>query len=223
ASSPAYTRNQVRPVSNHGRTEHEGTSVAAHARYEAKRNGKRSVARSNRSREYTVKVTQNWDKIALASGDRQIAAYAMQQRDIIVSSASLQFEAKASAIAETDFGSQYRTNLVKLQNIILEGEKVREMSRSDFESYEKAVETTLFRLGRNLAAEEKTDLDQIASYARDHVSLMREHMELSEQRGLLAEARGEEPQDETEDLFAEMEIQREPDSEIAKPVHTIEE
>ncbi|MEN4966825.1 LPD7 domain-containing protein [Brucella intermedia] len=188
ANAPAYTRNQVRPVNREGRTEHEGTSASAQSRYDAKRSGRHSVARSARSREYTVKVTQSWEKLAMASGDRQISAYAMQQRDVIESTISLQADVNNSNIVHADFGSHYRTSLVKLQNIILEGDKVREMSRSDFEAYEKEVETALFRLGRNLGPEEKADLDQVAQYTREHVNLMREHMELTEQRGLSVEA-----------------------------------
>lgn len=217
ANAPAYTRNQVRPVSCDGRTEHEGTSAAAQSRYDAKRSGRRSVARSVRSSEYTVKVTQGWEEVAMASGDRQIAAYAMQQRDIVLSTSSLQSEAKTSDIVHADFGSHYRSNLVKLQNIILEGEKVREMSRSDFEAYEKEVETALFRLGRNLGPEEKADLEQMAHYTREHVNLMREHMELTEQRGLIAET----PSQESEQDSSSTQIAREPDSEIAKPAHVV--
>lgn len=219
ANAPAYTRNQVRPVNREGRTEHEGTSAAAQSRYDAKRSGRRSMARSVRSREYTVKVTHSWEKIAMASGDHQIASYAIQQRDIVVSTSSPQSEAKTSNIVHADFGSHYRANLVKLQNIILEGEKVREMSRSDFEAYEKEVETALFRLSRNLGPEEKADLDQVAQYTREHVNLMREHMELTEQRGMTAEA----PSRESEQDSPSMQIAREPDSEIAKPAHVVVE
>ncbi|MDH0369667.1 LPD7 domain-containing protein [Brucella anthropi] len=219
ANGPAYTRNQVRPVNREGRTEHEGTSAAAQSRYDAKRSGRRSMARSVRSREYTVKVTHSWEKIAMASGDHQIASYAIQQRDIVVSTSSLQSEAKTSNIVHADLGSHYHTNLIKLQNIILEGDKVREMSRSDFEAYEKEVETALFRLGRNLGPEEKADLDQVVQYTREHVNLMREHMELTEQRGLSVET----PSRESEQDSSSMQIAREPDSEIAKPAHVVAE
>ncbi|WP_376711030.1 LPD7 domain-containing protein [Pseudochrobactrum lubricantis] len=219
ANAPAYTRNQVRPVNSEGRTEHEGTSAAAQSRYDAKRSGRRSVARSVRSREYTVKVTHSWEKIAMASGDHQIASYAIQQRDIVVSTSSPQSKAKTSNIVHADFGSHYHANLVRLQNIILEGDKVREMSRSDFEAYEKEVETALFRLGRNLGPEEKADLDQVAQFTREHVNLMREHMELTEQRGRTAEA----PSRESEQDSPSMQIAREPDSEIAKPAHVVAE
>lgn len=217
ASAPAYTRNQVRPISREGRTEHEGTSAAAQSRYDSKRSGRRSVARSVRSREYTVKVTKSWEKIAMASGDHQISAYANQQRNIILSTINVTKEAKTSEIVHADFGTQDRSNLVRLKNIILEGENVREMSRSDFEVYEKEVETALFRLGRNLGPEEQIDLEQIAQYTREHVNLMREHMELTEQRGLTAEN----PSRESEQDSSSMQIAREPDSEIAKPAHVV--
>lgn len=46
ASPPAFTRNQVRPVSSEGRTEHVGTSEAAQGRYDAKRGGRRSLAKA---------------------------------------------------------------------------------------------------------------------------------------------------------------------------------
>ncbi|TMU83869.1 LPD7 domain-containing protein, partial [Brucella haematophila] len=118
-----------------------------------------------------------------------------------------------------DFGSHYHANLVRLQNIILEGDKVREMSRSDFEAYEKEVETALFRLGRNLGPEEKADLDQVAQFTREHVNLMREHMELTEQRGMTAEATSRESEQDS----PSMQIAREPDSEIAKPAHVVAE
>ena len=219
ANAPAYTRNQVRPVNREGRTEHEGTSAAAQSRYDAKRSGRHSVARSARSREYTVKVTQSWEKLAMASGDRQISAYANQQINIILSTINVTKEAKNSEIVHADFVTQDRSNLVRLKNVILEGENVREMSRSDFEVYEKEVETALFRLGRNLGPEEQIDLEQIAHYTRDHVNLMREHMELTEQRGLTAEN----PSPESEQDSSSMQIAREADSEIAKPAHVVAE
>lgn len=185
ASAPAYTRNQVRPVSysRDGRTEHEGTSSAAQERYVAKRTGRKTIARSTRSREYTIKVKQSWANIALASGDKRVVAYATHIRDVVNSMDSLQQEAQSNNVIHADFRSQDATDLVNFKNTILEGPKVREMTRSEFEAYEKEVETSLFRLGRNLGTEEQADLEQVAQFARSHVNLMREHMELSEQRG----------------------------------------
>lgn len=80
ASPPAFTRTQVRPVSREGRTEHVGTSEAAQARYDAKRSGRRTVAKSDQSRQYIIKAQESWQKIAVAGGNRQIVAYAAEHQ-----------------------------------------------------------------------------------------------------------------------------------------------
>lgn len=194
ASPPAFTRNQVRPVNREGRTEHIGTSEAAQARYDAKRNGRRALAKSERSREYTVKATQSWQKIALASGDRSIIAYAAQQRDQLISGLSAGEAEAASNIVHADFGSKFRANLVTLQNLVLEGDELRETSRTDFEAYEKKVETALFKLERNVAPDDRSDFDEIATLAREHVNQRRELMQLHEQRNEAVAEQGNEDQ-----------------------------
>jgi len=88
AAPPAFTRTQVRPVSREGRTEHVGTSEAAQARYDAKRSGRRTVANSDRSRQYIIKVQETWQNVALAGGDRQTVAYATQHHKYLESSIS---------------------------------------------------------------------------------------------------------------------------------------
>ncbi|MER9304261.1 conjugal transfer protein TraA [Mesorhizobium sp. M0496] len=183
ASPPAFTRNQVRPVSREGRTEHVGTSEAAQGRYDAKRRGRRSLAKAERSREYAIKATQSWEKIALASGDRRIVAYAEQQRDHLTASLSAgQAEASANVV-HADFGSKFRANLVTLQKVVLEGQEMRETTRAEFEAYEKKVETALFRLERSVGPSEREDFDDVASVAREHVNGRRELMELYEMKG----------------------------------------
>jgi hypothetical protein len=194
ASPPAFTRNQVRPVNREGRTEHIGTSEAAQARYDAKRNGRRALAKSERSREYTVKATQSWQKIALASGDRSIVTYAAQQRDQLISWLSAGEAEATSNIVHANFGSKFRANLVTLQNLVLEGDALRETSRTDFEAYEKKVETALFRLERNVGPEERSDFDEIATLAREHVNQRRELMQLHEQRSEAVAEQGNEDQ-----------------------------
>ncbi|RWC55567.1 conjugal transfer protein TraA [Mesorhizobium sp.] len=183
ASPPAFTRNQVRPVSSEGRTEHVGTSEAAQGRYDAKRGGRRSLAKAERSREYAIKATQSWQKIALASGDRRVVAYAEQQRDHLTASLSAgQAEASVNVV-HADFGSKFRANLVTLQKVVLEGQEMRESTRAEFEAYEKTVETALFRLERSVGPDERDDFDEVASVARDHVNGRRELMELHEMKG----------------------------------------
>ncbi|MER8872546.1 conjugal transfer protein TraA [Mesorhizobium sp. M0814] len=183
ASPPAFTRNQVRPVSREGRTEHVGTSEAAQGRYDAKRGGRRSLAKAERSREYAIKVTQSWQKIALASGDRRVVAFAEQQRDHLTASLSAgQTEASVNVV-HADFGSKFRANLVTLQKVVLEGPEMRETTRAEFEAYEKKVETALFRLERSVGPDERDDFDEVASVAREHVNGRRELMELYEMKG----------------------------------------
>lgn len=194
ASPPAFTRNQVRPVNREGRTEHIGTSEAAQARYDDKRNGRRALAKSERSREYTVKATQGWQKIALASGDRSIIAYAAQQRDQLISGLSAGEAEATSNIVHADFGSKFRANLVTLQNLVLEGDELRETSRTDFEAYEKKVETALFKLERSVAPDDRSDFDEIATLAREHVNQRRELMQLHEQRNEAVVEQGNEDQ-----------------------------
>ncbi|WP_367118838.1 conjugal transfer protein TraA [Mesorhizobium sp.] len=183
ASPPAFTRNQVRPVSSEGRTEHVGTSEAAQGRYDAKRGGRRSLAKAERSRQYAIKATQSWQKIALASGDRRVVAYAEQQRDHLTASLSAgQAEASVNVV-HADFGSKFRANLVTLQKVVLEGQEMRETTRAEFEAYEKKVETALFRLERSVGPGERDDFDEVASVAREHVNGRRELMELYEMKG----------------------------------------
>ncbi|TGQ51530.1 conjugal transfer protein TraA [Mesorhizobium sp. M1C.F.Ca.ET.193.01.1.1] len=190
ASPPAFTRNQVRPVSREGRTEHVGTSEAAQGRYDAKRGGWRGLAKAERSREYAIKATQSWEKIALASGDRRVVAYAEQLRDHLAASLSAD-QAEASVnVVHADFGSKFRANLVTLQEVVLEGQEMRETTRAEFEAYEKKVETALFRLERSVGPDERDDFDEVASVAREHVNGRRELMELYEMKGQAQEKQG---------------------------------
>ncbi|TIS62009.1 conjugal transfer protein TraA [Mesorhizobium sp.] len=182
AAPPAFTRNQVRPVSREGRTEHVGTSEAAQGRYDAKRGGRRSLAKAERSREYAIKATQSWQKIALASGDQRIVAYAEQQRDQLTASLSAGQAEATPNVVHADFGSKFRANLVTLQKLVLEGQDVRETSRAEFETYEKQVEKALFKLERSVGPDDRNDFDEVANLARDHVNQRRELLELHKQR-----------------------------------------
>ncbi|MET4689529.1 conjugal transfer protein TraA [Sinorhizobium fredii] len=196
ASPPAFTRTQVQPVNREGRTEHVGTSEAAQARYDAKRSGRRTVPKSDRSRQYIIKVQDSWQKIALASGDLQTGSYAARHGEYL-QSGLLATQTETSAIViHADFGSNFRTNLITLEEMVLEGQELRETSRAEFEVYEKKVETALFKLERSVAPEDRADFDEVASLARDFVNQKRELVELYEQRkDALAEQGVEEPRD----------------------------
>lgn len=79
ASPPSYTRNQVRPVSYRGRTEHEGTSAAADVRYQAKRSNAVNLAASKRSRQYAATAAQAWSDLARENPGAIEGRFAMAQ------------------------------------------------------------------------------------------------------------------------------------------------
>lgn len=200
AAPPAFTRTQVRPVSREGRTEHVGTSEAAQARYDAKRSGRRMVARSDRSQQYIIKAQKSWQKVALAGGDRQTVAYATQHREYLEAGLSRAQTETSGTVLRADFGSNFRINLATLQETVLEGQELREMSRAEFETYEKKVETALFKLERSVSADDRADFDEVAGLARDFVNQKRELVGLYEQRKeALAEQGGEAPRGEPHD------------------------
>ncbi|AEG57248.1 hypothetical protein Sinme_5698 [Sinorhizobium meliloti AK83] len=197
AAPPAFTRTQVRPVSREGRTEHVGTSEAAQARYDAKRSGRRMVAKSDRSRQYIIKAQKSWQKVALAGGDRQTVAYATQHLEYLEAGLSTAQTETSGTVLRADFGSNFRINLATLQETVLEGQELREMSRAEFETYEKKVETALFKLERSVSADDRADFDEVAGLARDFVNHKRELVGLYEQRKeALAEQGSEAPRSE---------------------------
>lgn len=200
ATPPGFTRTQVRPVSREGRTEHVGTSEAAQARYDAKRSGRRTVAKSDRSRQYIIKVQESWQKVALAGGDHQTVTYAAQHQKYLEPSVSTAQTETSGTVIGADFGSNFRINLVTSQEMVLEGQELREMSRAEFETYEKKVETALFNLERSVSADDRADFDEIAGLARDFVNQNRELVDLYQQRKeALAQRGGEAPRSEPRD------------------------
>ncbi len=182
ASPPAFTRTQVRPVSHDGRTEHVGTSEPAQARYDAKRSGRRTIAKSDRSRQYIILAQESWQRVAVESGDRQTVAYAKQRREYLEVGISAPTVLESASVIRADFGSNFRANLATFQEMVLEGQELRETTRAEFEAYEKRVETALFKLERTVAPGDRADFDEVAGLARDFVNQKRELVELYEQR-----------------------------------------
>jgi hypothetical protein len=182
ATAPAFGRNQVRPISRQGRTEHVGTSDAAHSRYQAKRSEVPSTARARRSVDYTIMARQVWEDLAVSSGDRDVAGYASQQEKRIEAAVYRDQALIGGETAGANFGSKYRANMVWLEAIVSEADAVREMSRPEFEAYEKRVETALFKFERLITPEERADYEEVATAARDHVNVRREIVELDEER-----------------------------------------
>ena len=69
----------MRPVSYAGRTEHEGTSEAAQARYDAKRENAEMSSTSERSRSYAGEAVTAWRELAAGTEDRVVAEFADRQ------------------------------------------------------------------------------------------------------------------------------------------------
>jgi hypothetical protein len=195
ASAPAYSRNQVRPLNTIGRTEHEGTSAAAERRYHAKRDDRSNYSGTSRSRTYMQKAHGEWREI-------QLSQIPVAQKDFIRSQMS-RLDDPRIALATRDSvrheignsGSQFRTHLVKLAELVSEGDDMRQMTRPEFEAYEKRVETALFQAEKTLQPEERKDFEEIAQAARDHVNVRREIVELFEVRSQpgISDHRSEEP------------------------------
>lgn len=183
ASAPAYSKNQVRPMNTIGRTEHEGTSAAAERRYHAKRDDRSSPSASVRSQAYMQKAQGEWR-------ERWQSQESELQRDFIGSQIVRLEEVRTTAGTRKPLhqetgnsGSQFRTHLVKLAELVSEGDDMRHMTRPEFEAYEKRVETALFQAEKTMPPEERKDFEEIAQAAREHVNVRREIVELLEVRG----------------------------------------
>jgi hypothetical protein len=183
ASAPAYSHNQVRPVSHVGRTEHEGTSEPAQARYAAKRANTNTFSRSSRSREYVAAAKDAWHELAQADSNDPIATFAASQIERIqIAWEKLNVSHETYAVATINI-----PNMVMLEKLIESEEgRVREMTRSEFEIYERRVETVLLDVEKSLEPFERNDFDEVAAAAREVVSIRREYLEFSE-RQLAAE------------------------------------
>lgn len=165
ASAPAYTRNHVRPLNYRGRTEHEGTSEAAHARYESKRANTVSLAGSDPSRQYAAAAVYVWNELSKELPGTRAGAFATLQKDRMETAA-------LRNIGTILFGGR------------IEGEvdQMREMTRPEFEAYEKRVEAALASVERTLGRSERADFDEIAAAAREIVDIRRAYLEFTERQ-----------------------------------------
>jgi len=186
ASAPAYTRNQVRPVSYHGRTEHEGTSQAADARYQAKRSNEMNLGASDLSRQYAATAAQVWADVKNEEQGTMEGNFAALQKARLEGAAD---------INQTDlvfYGSKQETvkktaNLIELHQLVNgEDGQMREMTRPEFEAYEKRVEAVLSSVEQTLDAAERDEFDEVAATAREVVDIRREYLALTEQQSELA-------------------------------------
>jgi hypothetical protein len=175
ASPPAYTRNQVRPISYAGRTEHEGTSEAAQVRYDAKRENTETWTTTERSRFYVAAAVETWRGLTRNVDDKELARYAEQQLDRInIALRSIEKIPKNRLSAARAPGSMVMLNTLGE----IEAAAIQQMTRPEFATYEKRVEAVLASLEANIGPSERKDYDEIAAAARDVVEIRREYLEL---------------------------------------------
>jgi hypothetical protein len=189
SSAPAYTRNQVRPISYRGRTEHEGTSAAAQARYQAKRSNELRLATSDRSRQYAATAARAWSDLATEEPGTVEGKFAKVQEARLEGAADINqndlvFVDKRQDIVKNS------ANIIAL-NAIENGEdgQMREMTRPEFEAYEKRVEAILASVEQTLDPAEREEFDEVAAAAREVVDVRREYLDVTE-RQLSAEPQG---------------------------------
>jgi hypothetical protein len=201
ASAPAYTRNQVRPVSYRGRTEHEGTSTAAHSRYRAKRSNDVHLASTDRSRQYTATAAEAWSDLANEAGASGEGAFATRQGRRLE-------RATENTKNERVFGDSANESVKNITNMIEltefkngEDGQMREMMRPEFEAYETRVEAVLSSVEQTLDDTDRAEFDEIAAAAREVVDIRREYLEFTERQ--VAREGGQEPRGSREDRFVE--------------------
>ncbi|MCO5073961.1 MAG: relaxase/mobilization nuclease domain-containing protein [Rhizobiaceae bacterium] len=193
ASAPAYTRNQVRPVSYRDRTEHVGTSDAGHTRYRAKRSNEINLSTTDRSRQYAARAAEAWNDLANAEMGTSEATFAR------LHAARLE---GMTEIGQTDHAFEgevvravkNQANMIEIYQLVNgEDGQMREMTRPEFEAYEKRVEAVLASVERSLEPSEQADFDDVAAAAREVVDIRREYLEVTEQQS--DRARDEWPHD----------------------------
>ena len=180
--APAYSKNQVRSMNTIGRTQHGGTSAAAERRYHAKRNDLTSHSATARSQAYMHKAYAEWQEVGY---DRESGAQLQFIRSQMARLEEPRITVANREAADQDAGdpgSQFRTYLLNLADLVSDGDDMRHMTRNEFEAYEKRVETALFHAQKIMRIEDRTFFEGIARAAREHVNVRREIVELFEKR-----------------------------------------
>lgn len=177
ASASAYTRNHVRPLSFAGRTEHKGTSEAAQARYDAKRQNIEMSATAERSRFYAAAAAATWRELAADVEDKEIANYAaVQMNRITIASQKLDWRAENVHSSTNSLSNM----VISCALAEIEEAAMQHMTRSEFEAYETRVEAVLAKVEANIEPSERREYDEIAAAARNVVDIRREYLDLRE-------------------------------------------
>ena len=168
AAAPAFTKGQVRPIYDGGRTRHAGTSEAAQARYEHKRAETPAYASTDHSRAYARAARQQWQVMAMAANDRSIVAYAERVEGRIVEAQGPNATPKVAGVTERDTIND------------MKGSPMREMTRDDLNAYESRVGTELSRAAARIGPEDKVAFDRTVIAVENLVEARRALVDMRE-------------------------------------------
>lgn len=182
ASAPAFTRNQVKPVSRAGRTHHVGTSEAAQMRYANKRSEARVVATTAASLAYSYEAKQTWAEIAASNQHADVAQYAATMEGNLSRAINSSLEGLRLSVAKGEFGSEYEGSLRNVAEIVREGEVMRnEMTREQIDIYAASVAKALSNLEKTVEPTDRDEFERISKAATDTVAAHRKVFDLTEE------------------------------------------
>ena len=168
ASAAAFTKGQVRPIYDSGRTRHAGTSEAAQARYERKRAETPVYASTEHSRAYAGAARQQWQVMAMAANDRSIVAFAERVESRIVEAQGPDAAPKVAGVLENDTTSN------------MKGSPMREMTRDDLNAYESRVGAELSQAAARIGPEDKVAFDRTVKAVENLVEARRALVDMQE-------------------------------------------
>ncbi|MGV1760564.1 relaxase/mobilization nuclease domain-containing protein [Rhizobium sp. A22-96] len=187
ASPPPYHRNQVRPTSRLGRTEHEGTTEAGQRRYDDKRRDIRHSTDTEKGRRYTEVAKSEWSVLAQDEEELTSRNYIKAQSARLTMAEIAGSRSFDAGVSKDNSLSHFNTNLVTLVEVVFGDDEVLQMNRVEFEGYERRVEIALFNAERSAPADEQEDFQRIVAATREHMAARRALMEQAEQDGPISE------------------------------------
>ena len=177
ASAPAYTRNQVRPSAIAA-----GPSMKAPAR--PRRPATMPSARTPRPWPRLNAADPMWLRpprhgVTLPTMPMTRSSQTTQQSRLTVSRL---LRKKSGGVRKMRLSATHApSNMVMLKTLTeIEDAAMQQMTRPEFEAYEKRVEAVLASVETNIEPSERRDYDEIAAAARDVVNIRKEYLELTE-------------------------------------------
>lgn len=165
ANAPAYTKTQVRPQYEHGRTRHAGTSEAAQVRYERKRTEQPTYPSSEASKSYAERAQVLWASLAATANDRKVSGFANSQGDRIVTA-----QRESGVDQPSARGSQSGSA----------AERPQPITRERFEAYEARALAELKRASANIGPEHREAFEKTTKATHQLIEARRSLMEMHE-------------------------------------------